>query len=123
MARTWVLDSETKGIGAHMAPLGRSDDRPSDDRALATVKLAREPGHAAPPAPRERQRFKVVDVLSGRVLADNVGAREAIDALAGLRSVLDARVSVWSVGARRWKLLSLAEQKQLWRFRGRPSPR
>jgi hypothetical protein len=31
--------------------------------------------------------------------------------------VLDARISVWSTDARRWKLLSLDEQKALWRLR------
>jgi hypothetical protein len=117
MAKTWVLDTETKGTGAHMAPLERAERKAREDRELSTVTFKRTPERATPTAPRERQRFKVVDVLSGRVLVEDVGAREAVGALRELRSVLDARVSVWSTDARRWKLLSLDEQKALWRLR------
>jgi hypothetical protein len=119
MAKRWVLDTETKGTGAHMAPLERADRKASEQRELSTVTFKRPAGerpHAAPA--RAKQRFKVVDVLSGNVLAQDVGAREAVQALHGLRSVLDARISVWSTDARRWKLLSLDEQKALWRLRG-----
>jgi hypothetical protein len=117
MAKTWVLDTETKGTGAHMAPLEKADRKAAEPRELQTVTFKRTPKRREPPAAREKQRFKVVDVLGGRVLAEDVGAREAVAALGELRSVLDARVSVWSTGARRWKLLSLDEQKALWRLR------
>jgi hypothetical protein len=120
MAKTWVLDTETKGTGAHMAPLQRADTRGSDDRGLSTVTFERIPARDSTPAPAEPQRFKVVDVLSGRVLAHDVAAREAVRALEQLRSVLDARVSVWSEQAGRWKLLSLDEHKAVWRFRREP---
>ncbi len=119
MAKAWVLDTETKGTGAHMAPLERADRKAGEQRELSTVTFKR-PASERPQAPpaRAKQRFKVVDVLSGRVLAQDVGAREAVQALQGLRSVLDVRISVWSTNARRWKLLSLDEQKALWRVRG-----
>jgi hypothetical protein len=117
MAKTWVLDTETKGTGAHMAPLERADRKAGEDRELSTVTFKRSTERDAPSTPREKQRFKVVDVLSGRVLVQDVGAREAVGALRELSSVLDARISVWSPGARRWKLLSLDEQKALWRLR------
>ena len=116
MGKTWVLNSETKGTGAHMAPLESAERKAGDDRALATVRLHRPPRSAVSAAP-VKQRFKVVDVLSSRVLVEDAGAREAIEALEQLRSVLDARVSIWSMDAGRWKLLSLDEQKALWRFR------
>ncbi len=119
MAKTWILDTETKGTGAHVVPieqgLGRRSAR---DPELALVDLGGTrpaPPGAAPPAPL---LFTVVDVMSSRVLAERVPAREAIRALEGLRSVLDARVSVWPPGARRARLLSLADLKRLWAFRG-----
>lgn len=120
MAKTWVLDTETKGTGAHMAPLERADRKAGEQRELSTVTFKGPPSersHSLPP--RAKQRFKVVDVLSGRVLGEDVSAAEAVQALHGLRSVLDARISVRSAEAQRWKLLSLDEQKALWRFRDR----
>jgi hypothetical protein len=122
MAKTWVLDTETKGTGAHIAPLETADRKAGEKRELSTVVLRRSPARKAPVSPPP-QRFKVVDVLSGRVLAQDVGAREAVSTLAELRSVLDARVSLWSEPAGRWKLLSLDEQKALWRFRRHPGER
>jgi hypothetical protein len=117
MARTWVLDTETKGTGAHMAPLETAARRAGEERELSTVVLKRSPPRKAAPVSPAAQSFKVVDVLSGQVLAQDVGAREAVSALGKLRSVLDARVSVWAEPAGRWKLLSLDEQKALWRLR------
>jgi hypothetical protein len=123
MAKTWVLDTETKGTGAHVVPLESAEGKAAEDRRLSTVTFKRSPARTATPAEPapQTQSFKVVDVLSGRVLAQDVGARDAVSALAQLRSVLDARVSVWSEQTGRWKLLSLNEQKALWRFRRQPA--
>ena len=119
MAKTWVLDTETKGTGAEVVPLEKKLSQPRRERDLALVELGgaprAEPG-SQPPVPT---LFKVVDVMSSRTLAENAGAREAVRALEGLRSVLDARISVWSPERGRWRLLGLDEAKALWRFRGR----
>jgi hypothetical protein len=118
MAKTWVLDTDTKGTGAEMVPIEKTRARPRREGDLALVDLggpARAQPAETPPAPT---LFKVVDVLSARTLAENVGARDAVRALEGLRSVLDARISVWSPERRRWRLLSLGEAKALWAFRG-----
>jgi hypothetical protein len=118
MAKTWVLDTETKGTGAEMVPIEKTRARPRRERDLALVELG-GPAKAAPEqAPHAPTLFKVVDVLSARTLAEGVGAREAVRALEGLRSVLDARISVWSPERGRWRLLSLEEAKKLWAFRG-----
>jgi hypothetical protein len=58
--------------------------------------------------------------MSARVLGEDIEAREAVGLLEDMNSVLDARVFVWAPGTRRWRLLSLDEQKALWRFRARP---
>jgi hypothetical protein len=69
------------------------------------------------PAQRRPHRFKVLDVMTRRVLADVVGAREAVAALAGVRSVVDVSISVWDEDAQRWRLLSFAERRALWDHR------
>jgi len=123
MARTWVLDTETKGTGAQMVPLEKRRAEPGRERDLTLVELGGptralpEPGQPAP------KLFKVVDVMSARTLAENVGAREAVGALEGLRSVLDARISVWSPERGRWRVLTLDEAKALWAFRAGPACR
>jgi hypothetical protein len=119
VAKTWVLDTETKGTGAHMAPLrsARSDRDAQRELSLTTLKRPTQP--ARPPEPPPPLRFRVVDVMSGRVLAEDVGAREAVRVLEGMRSSLDSRVSVWSAQAGRWRLLGLEQQRELWGFRHR----
>jgi hypothetical protein len=122
VAKTWILDTETKGTGAHIAPLRR---RAADEQEppLETVVLGPPTDAAAgrqqPPVDREPQRFKAVDVLTGRVLLEGVSAKEVVALLENMRSVVDARLYVWSPPAGRWRLLSIGEQRALWAFRGR----
>jgi hypothetical protein len=118
VARTWRLDTETKGTGAHIAPLEKASDR-GEDRELATVTLERPPRPAVPPEPVEPLRFKVVDVRSSEVLAEGADTRETVDVLEAMGSVVDVRIYVWMQRAARWRLLTLDEQRALWRFRGR----
>src|SRR3954451_25024357 len=118
MAKTWVLDTETKGTGAHIAPLREQRSR-EIEKELALVTLARPARPAREPAPAAPLRFKVVDVLARRVLGEDVGAAEAVGLLEGMRSMLDVRVSVRSPRSGRWRVLDLEEQRALWGFRGR----
>ena len=119
MAKTWVLDTETKGTGAHIAPLPRARAEPLSERELALVLFKRPPRPARPQEPALPLRFKVVDVMSARVLAEGIGARATVDLLAGMRSVTDVRIFLWIERTGRWRLLTLAEQKALWGFRRR----
>jgi hypothetical protein len=119
VGKTWVLDTETKGTGAHMVPLEHTLNRADHVRGLELVDLggpSREQPEAAPP---ERLRFKIVNVMSAQVLAEGVEAREAVRVLEGLGSLLDARIFLWAGRIGRWRLLSLDESKALWAFRGR----
>jgi hypothetical protein len=118
MAKTWVLDTETKGTGAHIAPLEKAGHG-QPERELSTVTLQRPPRPAEPPAPPEPLRFKVVDILSDRVLGEGIDARATVELLEGERSALDVRIWVWAPSAGRWRLLTLAERNALWQFRGR----
>jgi hypothetical protein len=118
MAKTWILDSETKGTGAHMKPLEDALAKPGGERDLSLVQFKRAPTPEPEPAPREPLRFKVVDVLSAGVLGEDIDAREAVHLLEDMRSVVDARIFVRLPETGRWRLLSLDEQKAMWRFRG-----
>jgi hypothetical protein len=89
------------------------------ERELALVRLGGAPPPPRSPAPPEPLRFKVVNVMSSQVLIEDAGAREAVESLEGLHSVLDARIFVWAPERHRWRLLSLEESKAMWGFRGR----
>jgi hypothetical protein len=116
MAKKWVLDTETKGTGAHIAPLqpGRARER---ERDLDLFTFERPPRAVAEPAPRAPLRLKVVDVLGARVLGEDIDLRETVRLLQGMRSALDARIYARERDTGRWRLLGLDEVKALWRFR------
>jgi hypothetical protein len=125
MTKTWILDTETKGTGAHMVPLEDALRKRSSEEDLAVVTLKAPPAPAGPPEPIEPPAplsFRIVDVRSSEVLADDVDARAAVEVLEGLSSVVDARIYVWAPLRERWRLLTLEEQKTLWGFRGRTEP-
>jgi hypothetical protein len=123
MGKTWVLDTETKGTGAHMVPLEQALRQAGEDRELATVTFKRPPV-AAPdssPEPPAPLRFRIVDVFSARELGRDIDARAALRLLEHRSSVLDSRVYVWVPSSGRWRLLTLDEHKLLWSYRGRAS--
>lgn len=113
MPRIWVLDTETKGTGAQMVPLESVLEKPAPAEPffVPPKPAPREPKPAEPRAPR---RFRIVDVVSQAVLADDAPARETVAALADVRSSVDVRVYVWEPNADRWRLLTLDEQRLLW---------
>lgn len=117
MGTTWILDTETKGTGAHMVPLERATRRPSADEPV----FRRRPGYQPPreplqtePEPVRLHTFRIVDLMSRETLVDEATAREAVDVLAGVRSVVDVNVYTWDVGRRDWRLLTFSERRALW---------
>ncbi|HZU60535.1 MAG TPA: hypothetical protein VE983_06185 [Solirubrobacteraceae bacterium] len=114
MATTWVLRTETKGTGAQMVPLESVTKRTSDTQP---VFIPREPAESPvpeDPKPTPPRRFRIVDVMTRRPIVEEASAREAIDALAGVRSLIDVNVQVWQEDRQRWRLLSLPEQRAMW---------
>ena len=109
----WVLHTETKGTGAQMVPLESITKR---SRVAEPISVPRKPEPREPEAPQPKppRRFKVVDVMTRQALADDVGTREAIDALNDVRSLVDVNVFVWQDEQERWRLLTFAEQRALW---------
>ncbi len=117
--KVWVLDTETKGTGANVVPLDstlRKADAPAEP---LYVPPKRAPRPAETPAPRPPRAYKLVDVTSGEVLAEDVDTRAAIGVLEGLGSVVDVRIYVWDDTTEHWVLLTLGEHKALWAYRGR----
>ena len=115
--RAWVLDSGTKGTGAEMVPLDKVLTKPAPKREPVFVPPKPRPRPAAAPEPRQPRRFRVVDVLSGRVLAEDTDARATVHVLEAVRSVVDVRVYVWQPRAKKWRLLTMGEQKAMWERR------
>ena len=117
MAKTWILDTETKGTGARVVPLERRDGEPARKRDELYVPRKRAPRPEPPAAPKPARRFKVVEVVSGRVLAEDVETRGAVEVLSDVRSIVDVHVSVWQPERERWRMLGLDELRALWDFR------
>jgi hypothetical protein len=118
MGKTWILDSETKGTGAHVVPLEKALKKPSSEQDLAVVTLEGPPRASESTEPPAPLSFKIVDIRSSQVLAEDIGARATVELLEGVGSVVDVRIYVRPRPGKRWRLLTLAEQKALWAFRG-----
>ena len=112
--KVWVLDTETKGTGAHMVPLEDVLSRPAPSREPFFVPPKPKPRAPKPAEPQPPRTFRIVDVATQAVLAEDAQAREALDVLNGIRSIVDVKVFVWEPKADRWRLLTLDEQRLLW---------
>jgi hypothetical protein len=118
MGRVWVLDLDASGTGAEMRPLDSVLQEPERQPDLALVRPKPQPRPEEAPQPPAPRRFKVVDVMSGLVRAEHASARATVDLLEDARSIGDVRIYVWETERDRWRLLTLAEQRTLWRLRG-----
>jgi hypothetical protein len=120
VAKVWVLETHTKGTGANMVPLeSRQKQAPESEPVFVKPRRPAAQAVEAAPAPRRPSRFKLVDLMTDQVLAEDVGARQAVAVLRDVRSVVDVRVYLWHERDERWRLLSQREQKALWALRDR----
>lgn len=119
MGKTWVLHTETKGTGANMVPLERVTRRSSAPEPLV-VPAKPQPPTPPEPEPRAPLRFRVVDVMTRQVLADGAGARETIEVLKDVRSIVDVNVYVWQQERDRWRRLTFGERQTLRELAGVP---
>ena len=118
MGKVWVLDTETKGTGAEMVPLEKVQKQPAapKPRRRKPPAPARE---KAVPEPLRPEIFKVVDVMTRQPLIEDASARETIDRLKDVRSLVDVTIHAWDERAGRWQRLSRGEERALWRLRER----
>jgi hypothetical protein len=121
MARVWVLDTSTKGTGATMVPLESVLRKPSGGSDAIYVPPPRPPKATPAVEPRRPRRFKVVDIRSREVLAEDATARATIQVLNGVRSIVDVNVYIWTPATEKWRLLTFHEQRLLWSHR-EPAP-
>jgi hypothetical protein len=120
VAKTWRLDTGTKGTGAHVVPLeGPAQGREPARDELSVVPLRRPPKPRPEPAPRAPRRFKIIDVVTRETLAEHVDTRTALRVLRDVRHNVDIQVYVSDPSAGAWRLLSLTEQRALWDARHR----
>jgi hypothetical protein len=129
VAKTWVLETHTKGTGANIVPLTEPEqeqeqDQPAKQREPDPVWVhpPTNPRPPKPPEPRKPRRFRVVDVTTREVLADDALAREALAVLRDVHSVTDVAISSWSEKHGRYRLLTVGEQQTLWEMRSRVPP-
>ena len=120
--KVWILDTSTKGTGAEMVPLRdarKGSPEPAPQLVAPAMRRARRESE---PAPRVPRRFRVMDVMTRAVLADDADLRTTLAVLAGVRHSVDVNVHVWEPKRERWRLLTLGEQSELWKRRGRARP-
>src|SRR5271166_6701777 len=102
MGKTWILDTETKGTGAHVVPLEQTLKKPSAEQDLALVELERPARATEPTKPPAPLKFKVLDIRSSQVLGEGLSAPATVDLLEGIGSVVDVRIYVWTRQTERW---------------------
>ena len=112
MGTTWVLDTETKGTGANMVPLERVTKR-SSTPAHRFVLPQRRPPDIKPPKPRAVRRFRIVDVMTRHDLLEDGSARDAVETLRSIRSIVDVNLYVWDEERERWLMLPFEEQRTM----------
>jgi hypothetical protein len=114
MAKTWVLHTETKGTGAQVVPLESATKRSPTVEPVFVPRKRRAALTPETPTPRPARRFRVVDLMTRTVLAEDASTAETVEVLKDVRSTVDVNVYVWQDEDGRWRLLTLGEQRALW---------
>lgn len=117
MSKVWVLDTSTKGTGATMVPLEQVLRKPSESAEPLYVPPPQRPQDPVPRAPAARRSFKVIDIVSRRVLTEGASAQAAIEVLGNVRSIVDVDIYVWQPDTESWRRLTFDERKLLWDHR------
>src|SRR3954447_23850700 len=122
MPKVWVLDTETKGTGANMVPIDKVRKKAGPrKREPEFLRRRPQPGSSPEPVqepePSRPRRFKIVDVMTREVVAEDADTRTAIGVLERYRSVVDVDVFVWDRSRDRWRPVSMAEKRAVWGLR------
>jgi hypothetical protein len=92
MAKTWVLDTETKGTGAEMVPLEKTLKKPADKpaRRAAPANASAPARTRTPRAPRREPERTATALPAGHVRkkgTGEIGRVESVDSRAGTATV------------------------------------
>ena len=101
-----------------MVPLERVLKQGGSDSDKVRVLPRPKPRAPKPPEPRQPRQFKVVDVMTREVLAEDADLRTTVKVLDDVRSIVDVTIWVWQPEAERWRMLTLEEARSLWECRG-----
>jgi hypothetical protein len=115
MGKVWVLDTETKGTGAQMLPLEKVQKQPAPKARRRRAPAPQREREVL--EPRRPERFKIVDVMTLQPLLEDASARETVERLTDVRSLVDVTIHAWDAEAARWQRLSRGEERALWRMR------
>jgi hypothetical protein len=99
-----------------MVPLDRGTTRSSAMEPVFVPRTPLRPRKPQAPAPKTPRTFRIIDVMTRQTLADGATAREAVDVLGGVRSLVDVEVYTWDEERVRWRLLAVSEQRAMWEF-------
>ena len=102
-----------------MVPLEKVLHRPGSARERPVVAPKPEPQPQEAAEPRRPPRFKVVGVMSRRVMAEGTTTRGTIEVLEEARSIVDVTLYVWQPDSEDWRMLTHRERRLLWERRGR----
>jgi hypothetical protein len=106
-------------------PLEDGSPASAEPREREPLFVPRKPAPKAPvaPPPKPPSRFKVVEVTTGRVLAEDAGVRATVELLRDdVASITDVAIWTWSEKHGRYVLLTHREQRRLWDLRDRVGP-
>jgi hypothetical protein len=119
VAKTWILETGTKGTGASVRPLERTHEPPKPSGDKLHVPHKPRAKQRPEPAPRRPRQFKIIDVVTRETLAEDVDTRDTLGVLRHVRSNVGVHVYVRDPATDAWRLLSLKEQRALWDARDR----
>jgi hypothetical protein len=86
--KTWVLDTETKGTGANVVPLEKTEAKPAPKRRRAEPAPAKRPVPAKPKPPVERTAGPLPPGHVRKKSTGELGRVQAVDPKAGTATVL-----------------------------------
>jgi hypothetical protein len=88
MRKTWVLDTETKGTGAHVAPLEQAESKPAPKRRRRAPAPPKRSVPQQPKPPVERTAGPLPPGHVRKKATGELGKVQAVDPKAGTATVL-----------------------------------